>query len=455
VVEPRIVPREHHPISRRDIDADALKVLYRLRQYNHTAYLVGGSVRDLLLARRPKDFDIGTSAHPYQVKKLFRNCWIIGRRFRLAHVKFGPKVVEVATFRRQVEPGEEVVAEGVPAPDPSTPEGSQLIHHDNTFGSPEEDAFRRDFTINALFYDIATFSIIDYVGGLDDLHSRVVRSIGDPDVRLREDPVRMLRALALAARLDFTIEPELLEAIRRHRLEIAKSSPPRMLEEYYKILRAGSAERAFRGLADVGLLEPISAELHAGASDALWTSLAALDAYRRGFASFPDTLTNAILLGTLLAPLGINLNEFGPRDRGQAAAGPQPDPGQTAKSLPARYGPRLGSLPLARRDIERLRQILGLQRRLRDVDAPTRVQRSIAHRNIFPEALTWLEIHGGAPELAAHWKAVAAEAGPQSPHAHGHEAHGQHAPAAAGDGDQPHRRRRRRRRRRRHFSPTT
>ena len=171
MVEPRIIPREQHSISRRDIDADALKVLYRLRQYNHTAYLVGGSVRDLLLARRPKDFDIGTSAHPYQVKKLFRNCWIIGRRFRLAHVKFGPKVIEVATFRRQVEAGEEVVADGIPAPDPTTPEGAQLIHHDNTFGSPEEDAFRRDFTINALFYDIATFSIIDYVGGLDDLHA--------------------------------------------------------------------------------------------------------------------------------------------------------------------------------------------------------------------------------------------------------------------------------------------
>src|SRR4051794_8262415 len=194
MVEPRIVPREEHPISRRDIDPDALKVLYRLRQAEYTAYLVGGSVRDLLLGRRPKDFDIGTSAHPYQVKKLFRNCWIIARRFRLAHVKFGNKVIEVATFRRQVQPGEEIVADGVPAPDhhhDRTPDASVdapgaglplqhdsrrrstslgqgdaaasraardealLIHRDNTFGTPEEDAFRRDFTINALFYDIA------------------------------------------------------------------------------------------------------------------------------------------------------------------------------------------------------------------------------------------------------------------------------------------------------------
>src|SRR5262247_3704056 len=238
-ISPRIIPRAEHPISRRDIDPDALKVLYRLRQAEHVAYLVGGSVRDLLLARRPKDFDIGTSAHPYQVKKLFRNCWIIGRRFRLAHVRFGPKIIEVATFRRQLQAGEEVVQDGVPAPDPATPEGAQLIHHDNTFGTPEEDAFRRDFTINALFYDIATFSVIDYVGGIADLRAGIVRSIGDPDVRLREDPVRMLRAVALAARLDFTLDPPIVAAIRQLRHEIARSSPARLLEEYYKILRAG------------------------------------------------------------------------------------------------------------------------------------------------------------------------------------------------------------------------
>src|SRR5690349_18829852 len=170
VAEPRIVPRAEHSLSRSDIDSDALKVLYRLRQGDYVAYLVGGSVRDLLLGRRPKDFDIGTSAHPYQVKKLFHNCWIIGRRFRLAHVKFGPKVIEVATFRRQLQPGEEIVQDGVPALEhhhdggDGTVDGgvderprsgrddAQLIHRDNTFGTPEEDAFRRDFTINALFY---------------------------------------------------------------------------------------------------------------------------------------------------------------------------------------------------------------------------------------------------------------------------------------------------------------
>src|SRR5580704_477487 len=351
MVEPRIVPRAEHSLSRRDVDPDALRVLYRLRQFNYTAYLVGGSVRDLLIGRRPKDFDIGTSAHPYQVKKLFRNCWIIGRRFRLAHVKFGQKVIEVATFRRQVAAGEEIVQDGVPAPDPTTPEGEQLIHHDNTFGTPEEDAFQRDFTINALAYDIATFSIIDFVGGLDDLRAGIDRSIGDPDVRLNEDPVRMIRAIAIAARLDFAIEPTLLQSIRRHRQEIAKSSLPRLIEEYYKILRQGSAEKAFRQMAEVGLLEPISMELHKSAADPLWRSLAAVDEYRRQFESTPDTLSNAILLGSLLLPLGISLHPPRP-PHVPAAAHASPD-GHAPK--PPRHPPlpKLGALPLARRDVGR------------------------------------------------------------------------------------------------------
>ena len=441
MVEPRIVPREEHPISRKDIDPDALKVLYRLRQAEHVAYLVGGSVRDLLLGRHPKDFDIGTSAHPAQVKKLFRNCWIIGRRFRLAHVKFGQKVIEVATFRRQVIAGEEVVADGVPAPDPSTPEGEQLVHHDNTFGTPEEDAFRRDFTINALAYDIATFSIIDYVGGLEDLRAGIVRSIGDPDVRIAEDPVRMIRAIAIAARLDFVIEPALLQSIRTHRHEILKSSLPRLLEEYYKILRQGSAEKAFRQLAGVGLLEPISTELHRGATEPLWRSLAAVDEYRRQFESTPDTLSNAILLGSLLIPLGISLHP--PRTSHTHDA--DGDAGGGGRSRKPRYppGPRLGDLPLARRDVERLRQIIQLQRRLRDLTASERNQRLLAHRGIFREALTWMEIHGDAPEIVEHWMGILDEHG-DTPPPPGEGDDEQAPPVAA---DMPHTRRRRRRRR--------
>src|SRR5689334_9240320 len=325
MAEPTIVPRAEHTISRRDVDPDALKVLYRLHEHNYIAYLVGGSVRDLLLNRRPKDFDIGTSAHPHQIKKLFRNCWIIGRRFRLAHVKFGPKTIEVATFRRLVDstelpPDVDEAIEATPEPSPgdtaaevAEAQGThfakvrahdRLIHRDNTFGTPEEDAFRRDFTINALFYDIATFSIIDYVNGLEDLEARVIRSIGDPGVRFLEDPVRMLRAVVLAARLDFAIDPPILDAIDAHRHEIGRSAPARLLEEYFKILRSGSAERSLRRLKQTKLLRAITPELDAG-SEALWQSIARLDAFRANYAAAPDTLTNAIAAGSLLVPLGI------------------------------------------------------------------------------------------------------------------------------------------------------
>ena len=217
MADPIIVPRSEHPISRRNIDPDALKVLYRLRQFNHVAYLVGGSVRDLLLERTPKDFDIGTSAHPYQVKRLFRNCWIIGRRFRLAHVKFGPKIIEVATFRKQIPAGteEEPVAQvpqasaAIPALD-NPDEGDdldRLIHHDNTFGTPEEDAFRRDFTLNGLFYDIETRSIIDYVGGLEDIRARItlldtLRGVESAPDRMRRAVERCLEAVAGGVELD-------------------------------------------------------------------------------------------------------------------------------------------------------------------------------------------------------------------------------------------------------------
>jgi poly(A) polymerase len=451
MAEPRIVPRAEHILSRRDIDPDALKVLYRLRQADHAAYLVGGSVRDLLIGRKPKDFDIGTSAHPYQVKQLFRNCWIIGRRFRLAHIRFGQKVIEVATFRRQVAQGEEPIQEGVPTPaESAAARRDHLIHRDNTFGTPEEDAFRRDFTINALFYDIATFSVIDYVGGLEDLRAGIVRSIGEPDVRFREDPVRMMRAVALASRLDFRIDQPVLDAIQRHRLEIARSSAPRVLEEYYKILRSGAAERSFRELARLGLLEPISAELHEGAVESLWHSLAALDRYRRRFDSTPDTLTNAVLLGSLLVPLGFspyrNWSENQPPRAGTAEAADRHlasgnDVHARSARRPAdrsaRVGPRLGELPLARRDIERLQQLLSLQRRLHDFEASPRARASLTHRSIFREALTWLEIHGGVADTIEQWQVLLMAGGLSA----------EFADTKPEEGRPPRRRRRRRRRR--------
>jgi poly(A) polymerase len=440
MAEPTIVARSDHSISRREIDPDALKVLYRLHEHRYVAYLVGGSVRDLLLGRRPKDFDIGTSAHPHQVKKLFRNCWIIGRRFRLAHVKFGPKTIEVATFRRQVDPSElpadaettDHAIETAPGSDHGTELARErahdrLIHRDNTFGTPEEDAFRRDFTINALFYDIATYAIIDYVGGLRDLQDRLIRSIGDPGVRFLEDPVRMMRAVVFAARLDFRIDQPTLDAIDVHRHEIARAAPPRLMEEYFKILRSGSAEKTLRTLKETRLLKEITPELdQAGA--ALGESLGRLDRYRHGFVSAPDSLTNAILAGSILVPIGL-------------AGAPRRF---SADALERRV--ELGMLPIPRRDVERLHQILTLQTRLLDLRAPFRAQRALLHRHVLNEALTWLEVHGGRPDIVQHWRSLQADAG-TAPEG---EVEGNREPG----GERPFvPRRRRRRRRRRYPSP--
>ena len=428
MVEPTVVPRSEHTISRRDIDPDALKVLYRLHEHNYAAYLVGGSVRDLLLQRHPKDFDIGTSAHPHQVKKLFRNCWIIGRRFRLAHVKFGTKTIEVATFRRlidasgvtpEAEAALDLPGEANREPDALSvdPDGNtlevdaaprsrrrvedHLIQRDNTYGTPEEDAFRRDFTVNALFYDIGTFSIIDYTGGLQDLDARLIRSIGDPEVRFLEDPVRMLRAVVLAARLEFAIDEESLEAIFAHKHEIARSAAPRLLEEYYKILRSGHAAEAFRQLDETGLLREITPELE-DAPETFWNAMGAIDRYRAQFNSAPDSLTNTILAGTLLHPMGI----IGPRTRFHA------DPMERKLEL--------GLLPIARRDVERLQQIFSMIPRVLDIQAPMRAQRGLLHRQSLNETLTWLEIHGDRPDVITHWRELQAQRS-EHPAADGHE----------------------------------
>ncbi len=409
---PLIVPREAHTLSRRDVDPDALKVLYRLKDAGFKAYIVGGGVRDLLLGRRPKDFDIGTDAHPYQIKKLFRNCFIIGRRFRLAHIRFGTKVIEVATFRRQVTEEEQAEAQAHAPAEEGAGAHDHLVHRDNTFGTPEEDAFRRDFTLNALFYDIATFSIIDYVGGLEDLRAGVVRSIGDPVVRFREDPVRMQRAVSFAARLGFAIDQPVVDAIASERRRIALAAPARLAEEYYKILRSGASERTFRELHRLGLLEPLSEVLHAHGRETLWASLARLDAYRLRAEAPPAALTNGMLLGSLIVPLGFS-----------QAGWP------AWMENEGRPGLNLGILPLARRDVERVHQVLVLQRRLREPSRSPHARRMLMQRSAFGDAMTWLEIHGDAPERLAYWRE-----------------HG--APAEADSGDPPARRRRRRGRRR-------
>jgi len=244
-----VIDRSAHPISRRRIPENVLKVLYRLHRSGYRAYLCGGSVRDLLTNRTPKDFDVATDAHPMEIRRLFRNSRIIGRRFRLVHIIFQDMTVEVSTFRREPERQQDENQE-------------LLITDDNTFGSPLQDARRRDFTINALFYNIADFSVIDYVEGLTDVEEKRVRVIGDPDVRFREDPVRMMRAIEFASRLGFDIDPATWDAIIRHRNEILKASPPRVSEEILELLRRGWSSGAIKLMVDSGLLEPLLPEVY-------------------------------------------------------------------------------------------------------------------------------------------------------------------------------------------------
>lgn len=240
----RIVPRDQHIISRRNISKAALRVLYRLNEAGYTAYLVGGAVRDLLLGTQPKDFDIATSATPDEVKKLFRNCRLIGRRFRLAHVVFGPEIIEVATFRGLGEEdgeGDRHIVDG-------------RIVRDNIWGSIEEDAVRRDFRINAMYYDISDFSVRDYVGGMQDLEDRVLRLIGDPETRYREDPVRMLRAARLAAKLNLRIDDAATAPFQALGPLLTEAAPARLFDESLKMFLGGHGLKSFHMLEQCGLL---------------------------------------------------------------------------------------------------------------------------------------------------------------------------------------------------------
>ena len=240
-ITPRILSRSEHPISRKDIDPDALGVLYRLHHHGFAAYLVGGCVRDLLLGKTPKDFDVATDAHPRQVRDLFRNSRLIGRRFRLAHVYFpGGKNIEVSTFRRHSEFDEA---------DPQT-----HPHSDNTFGTPAEDALRRDITINGIFYNIGDFSLVDYVGGLEDLGNRIIRSIGDPDEKFVQDPVRMIRVIRHAARTGFAIEEKTYRSLLSHVDRVRLCSPARVRDEFLRELQEGSAKESMSLMIDTGLL---------------------------------------------------------------------------------------------------------------------------------------------------------------------------------------------------------
>ncbi len=237
--QPVVVPRPAHNVSRADISPSAVKVLYRLRDAGHRACLVGGGVRDLLLGREPKDFDIATDARPEQVHALFRNCRLIGRRFRLAHVQFGREIIEVATFRACGEIGDEGDGPAVER----TKDGRILS--DNVYGSIEDDAWRRDFTINALYYDIADFAVLDYVGGMADLEAGLIRLIGDPVERYHEDPVRMLRAVRFAAKLGFRLDPATEAPLQRLGHLLEQIPPARLFDEILKLFMGGSAIQTF------------------------------------------------------------------------------------------------------------------------------------------------------------------------------------------------------------------
>ena len=246
-IQPSIIPRSDHRISRANISQNALKVLYRLKDSGHQAYLVGGGVRDLLLGREPKDFDVVTDARPEEVRKLFRNCRLIGRRFVLAHVRFGREIVEVATFRAPhdaVGDDEGEVAQG------------RLVR-DNVYGTIEQDAWRRDLTINALYYDIRDFSVVDYVGGMADLQAGRLSLIGDARARCREDPVRMLRAIRFAAKLGFKLDPNTEAAIAQlgHLLEGISSA--RLFDEVLKLFHGGAALQTFEMLRHYGLFQQL------------------------------------------------------------------------------------------------------------------------------------------------------------------------------------------------------
>ncbi|MBI5479795.1 MAG: polynucleotide adenylyltransferase PcnB [Deltaproteobacteria bacterium] len=382
-------PRPRPPIDPALIDFDAAKVVRRLQQSGHLAYLVGGCVRDLLLGRTPKDFDVATSATPTDMKRVFRNCRIIGRRFRLAHVFFGRKIIETATFRQNPRPESE-------------DESDLLIQRDNVFGTAEEDARRRDFTINGLFYDPSAGELIDYVGGLDDLRAGLVRTIGDPDIRMQEDPVRILRAVKFAARLGFTIEPATYAALLQHRGDIAKCAPPRVVEEIYRLLRGGAAAPSMLLLRVTGVLQVLLPDLAAALDDAdpdgaaasarLQATLAALDRVARA-ATVPPS--NAFILATLLRPFLDDVLE------------PNADTPDASAALVARLQPHLAEVRASRRDGERARELLELQRRFGQ--PPRRRSRSfaLARRDLFGEALAlfglYAEAAGAVPATLDGW----------------------------------------------------
>jgi poly(A) polymerase len=308
---PLILPRQDHSISRRSIDPDVLKVLYRLQNQGFLAYLVGGCVRDLLLKKTPKDFDVVTDAHPQQIRELFRNSRLIGRRFRLAHIYFkGGKFIEVSTFRRRSEydEGKEKEKDRFPS--------------ENTFGTPAEDAFRRDITINGIFYNIADFSLVDYVSGLEDLQRGVIRCIGDPEEKFVQDPVRMIRVIRHAARTGFTIEEKTYRSLIGHVGKVRLCSPSRVREEFLRELREGAAKESMKLMIETGMLFSLFPLFHHPLEEpGLREYFLKIAAVLNGLSLSGNPLLEEFCLSLFLLPLlGFYCpsNDFPPGRRGQA-----------------------------------------------------------------------------------------------------------------------------------------
>jgi poly(A) polymerase len=368
----RVVPASEIPPAA--LDQDALRVISRLVRHGHQAYLVGGCVRDLLLGRRPKDFDVATSAHPRQVKRLFHTGRIIGRRFRLVHISYGSHIVETATFRRE--------------PPPREADEDLLIVEDNEYGTAAEDARRRDFTINGLFLDPAGGRILDYVGGLADLDQGVLRTIGDPRVRMAEDPVRILRAVKFATRLGFRIDSATWEAMRETAPELGRSARPRVLEEILRLLRSGTALGAFRMLRRAGALEVILPEVHAylgspedpdpearDRADKYWRLLEALDADVHA----GGEVTTAVAIAVLF----LRIIERG-LEGGERPAVESPEIARAAAGVLEPFAVRSR---LSRRDTSRAARIIAQQRRFTQPSSKSFSRKLFTLADEFPEAL--------------------------------------------------------------------
>ena len=376
---PAIYPRDEHSISRDAIDPDALKIMYRLIRHGHKAYLVGGGVRDLLLNKRPKDYDIATDATPRKVKELFRNSRVIGRRFKLVHVFFGGgKIVQVSTFRDYSDP--------IDAQDDSE-SAAPLPHRlitDNKYGSEETDAQRRDLTINGLFYDLATFSIIDYVGGMPDLREGVIRVIGDPDGRFKEDPVRMIRVVRHAARAGFIIEPNTYAAIARNRELLAVCSTMRIFEEVKKDLLSGSCLPIFRLLAQSSLLDLLLPELTV--HDWRLLSERSLCAAVLKHADRLIRSGEVFSAATLLAIVALFTGEHGPVDEQNPIArftGPE--------DIAAHVSACFNRLAVPKRDRERIEDILFWWHEVRLRGTQARVG-ALTREEVFPELRRFAEL---------------------------------------------------------------